>query len=291
MEKEFIGRPPLPLGRGSGGSFLKQIWRLCVGFKDFLWIAIIPFNPRPEEILEPPQVRSDDVDDKQLEQCQRIFDDVESSRVQLEQKARATFTLIAFLVPLLASIFVFLLEQTSLNSNEYKVSVILLLVSSVLLVFGFISIVRAISLKTVEKPFLQSVFDFEKKEFRKYNKAVHARGLLYCASMNQGMNDHISQFVKGAHILSACSIIMFAAGAVSIALAHQPKASSSLTKIEVIGLIAPLTSDLIELRNEMETLNKSNKMLTLNRALEKKIDGIEAKLKDLETSPIHQNIK
>ena len=38
-------------------------------------------------------------------------------------------------------------------------------------------------------------------------KPFRARGLLYCASMNTAINDHIAQFVKGAHMLTAAAVV------------------------------------------------------------------------------------
>jgi hypothetical protein len=65
---------------------------------------------------------------------------------------------------------------------------------------------------------LGAVVEGKKGCFRKYDKALHAQGLLYCATMNTATNDHIAQFVKGAHVLMAFAVITFASGAVATGL-------------------------------------------------------------------------
>jgi len=46
-------------------------------------------------------------------------------------------------------------------------------------------------------------------------ESVRARQwLLYCAAMNEAMNDHIAQFVKGTHILTAAAVIALVVAAI-----------------------------------------------------------------------------
>ena len=44
--------------------------------------------------------------------------------------------------------------------------------------------------------------------FRPYQAAFHAKGLLYCASMNTAMNDHLAQFVRGAHAMTGTAVLI-----------------------------------------------------------------------------------
>jgi hypothetical protein len=89
--------------------------------------------------------------------------------------------------------------------------------SAVCLLLGFISAIRAVGVKENQTLFLDSVLT-EDGQFRKYSEAFRARGLLYCASMNTAMNDHIAQFVKGAHILTAIAVLVLLAAAIPTSL-------------------------------------------------------------------------
>lgn len=70
------------------------------------------------------------------------------------------------------------------------------------MILSLISIIRAVSVQIRESLFIDAVIDTDKETFRTYDRQFHARGLLYCASVNSAMNAHIGQFVRGAHILS-----------------------------------------------------------------------------------------
>src|SRR5215213_9994728 len=79
---------------------------------------------------------------------------------------------------------------------------VVLVIGILLLLSAFISAVRAISIRPRLTLFLDAVVD-EKGQFRKYDSAFHAQGLLFCATYNTTVSNHIAEFVKGAHILTA----------------------------------------------------------------------------------------
>ena len=164
---------------------------------------------------------------------QWIFDQAEERRVNLEQKAQSTFGLMVFLVPLLASLFVFIISRGT-TSSTLIVTLVLVSVSAVFLLLGFISAVRAVAVKESETLFLDSVLT-EDGQFRKYSEAFRARGLLYCASMNTATNDHIAQFVKGAHILTAVAVLVLLVAAVPTSLVFL-RLPSSPAETKIVGL-------------------------------------------------------
>jgi hypothetical protein len=182
-----------------------------------VWQIIVPFNPRPEDITPLPDPdATHEVSESHVEQCQWIFDQAEERRVHLEQKAQSTFGLMVFLVPLLASLFVFIISKGT-TSSTLVFTLVLVGLSAVCLLLGFISAIRAVGVKENQTLFLDSVLT-EDGQFRKYSEAFRARGLLYCASMNTAMNDHIAQFVKGAHILTAIAVLVLLAAAIPTSL-------------------------------------------------------------------------
>ena len=249
MSPKFIADPPLPVKPVLLGKHLRH---LLVSFGWIVWQAVTPFRSRPEAIdgLPEPTVK---VAEAQVKQCQWIFDQAAARRLQLEQKAQSTFGLMLFLVPALASLFVFVVSKSSASHATLWLFTITLLVSSGILLFlGFIAAVRAISVKEFETLYVHSVID-EAGQFREYNEGFHARGLLYCAAMNEAMNDHIAQFVKGAHVLTAAAVIMIVivAAPASYTFSRVPP---SPAETKIVGPVNVSSPDLSSIRDVVARL-------------------------------------
>jgi len=242
----------------------------------------VPFNPRPEPPQNPPSRRT--ISDQQFEQCKALYEGTETDRNFLEGKARATFSVITFLVPLLASAVVFLFAHTSEHAGSRTVALIFISISFAFLIMGFISIARAVSVQVRETLGLGAIIDLPAGELRRYNKIFHARGMLYCASVNAAMNGHIAEFVKGAHILTALAVIaLLIAAMASISL--MPSGSGP-AKTEIVGPVSIASPALNDLKSEIEKLrdNLANDDEFKRRVdtLSSKIDQFAASLKELQ---------
>src|SRR5208337_722753 len=278
MSPRFIAEPPLPVRRGSLKTFFRQ---MLLRFRLIVWQIVVPFNSQPEKIDSLPEPTAE-VTDAHVEQCRWIFDQAEERRVHLEQKAQSTFGLMVFLVPLLASLFVFIISRATTSGTAIRtVTIGLLVVSVILLLLGFISAVRAVSVKATETLFLQSVID-EAGQFLEYNRAFRARGLLYCAAMNQAMNDHLAQFVKGAHILTAAAVVALVVAAVptSVVLSSLP---SSPAQTKIVGPVDVSSPELIAVRDDVANLKQDMvKLLSNSRAAEDDLKLLDAKVGELD---------
>jgi len=282
MSAQFTAKPPPPLWQGSCRDITKYIRLLFHRFMYILYQACIPFKQRPEEPETLP-TSEDNVDAAQLTQCQWIFDQAEARRTHLEQKAQWTFALIIFVVPLLAALFIFLFRDASPNAAGRTAAAVLLCVSAVLLFLGFISAVRAVSVQEREALLLGTVINLNDGHFRPYSKSFHARGLLYCAEMNNAMNDHIAQFVKGAHILTATAVITLSVAAVPAGIAFS-KHTSSPVRAEVVGPISLLSVDLASIRDEITELRKLLATLIKDNTEDDRLKFLEGKMTKLEAS-------
>lgn len=223
---QFTTNPPPPAWKGSRRALSKHVRLLVCSMARILWQTIIPFRHRPEEPQSTDVPGGHKIDDEQVDLCQAIFDQAEVRREHLEKKAQWSFTVVVFLTPLLASIFIFLLRNLPVSTMGYNIAIVPLVISGICLLLGFISIARAISIKERETLFLGAVIDPETRKFRKYNKIFRAKGLLYCAAMNTAMNDHIAQFVKGAHVFLAIAVIVLFFAAVPAGIAYTSHTSS-----------------------------------------------------------------
>jgi hypothetical protein len=274
------------LGRSINSDLWTQVVRIGKGFWRILWQAVVPFDPFPEPPMVPPPAASEP-SDEQVEQCQAIYDEVETSRADLEQKARATFSVVSFLAPLIATVFVFILSQTDAQTGGRMLTIVLVAASFVFLLLGFLSIVRAVSIRSREQLFLGAVIDFTNNQIRVYDKSFRMRGLLYCAAVNQAINDHIAQFVKGAHILTAVAVIILVVAALpaSIALSNLPQRP---TKMEISrpveissATLTPVRDAIATISDEVSTLRSELLAQQRWRELDDRISKIESELEKL----------
>jgi hypothetical protein len=284
MNSQFTAKPPQPVKWGSVAKHLRQMFRR-IGY--IIWQIVVPFKSRPEEIEPFPEPDPKfPVSELHVEQCKWIFDQVEERRVNLEQKAQSTFGLMVFLVPLLASVFVFIISRGT-TSSTLIVTLALVCASAVFLLLGFISAVRAVAVKESETLFLNSVLT-EDGQFRKYSEAFRARGLLYCASMNTATNDHIAQFVKGAHILTSVAVLILLVAAVptSIVFLRLPPSPAETKIVGPVNISSPelsaLRDDIANLTNDIQRLSTNNLSEGEFKLLEENIANLDAKLSKLQ---------
>lgn len=284
MTSQFFAKPPRPI---AWRSIPNYVWRSGHRIGIIIWQILVPFHSSPEDIPALPDPTGE-VTDSQVEQCQWIFDQADARRDHLEQKAQATFGLMVFLVPLIASLFVFVIGKGIASS---KFTLAFLLVSALLLILGFISAVRAVAVKESQTLFLDAVIDKE-GQLKPANASDRARGLLYCASMNTAMNDHIAQFVKGAHIFTGAAVfaLLFAAIPMTVAFSRIPASSPVQTKI--VGTVDVSSADLTSLRADVAALKKDVEKLSIVtptqeqfKLLEEKVQRLEVRLSRMQMSP------
>lgn len=280
MNSQFVAKPPSHIGWRSFPKHFKHLWQ---SVKYILWQIVVPFNPRPDEIEPFPEPDPEiAVAESHVKQCQWIFDQAETRRANLEQKAQSTFALMLFLVPLLASFFVFVIGKGT-TSTTLALTLVLTTLSAVFLLLAFVSAVRAVAVKGGETLFLNSVIH-ESGQFRKYSEGFHARGLLYCASMNTAMNDHIAQFVKGAHVLSAASVLLLLVAAIPTSSVFL-RLPAPPTQTQIVGPVSLSFPELTALRDDVASLKQDVQKLSNGKVSEdqfkllgRKVDNLEAKL-------------
>ena len=173
---------------------------------------LIPYESGPTVPKKELPEEAGDVTDEQLMQCQSIFDDSEARRAHIEQKAQWLFTSIAFLMPALGSVLVFLMRNPEFRAQGCSLSLFILLAAACLLILCFISASRAMAVRAREILHVHAVVDKQTGAFLEYRRSFHAQGLLYCATMNTATNDHIAQFVRSAQVLLTTAVVLFVLG-------------------------------------------------------------------------------
>jgi hypothetical protein len=218
-------------------------------FIDIILQPFVSYESGPRDPAPLPE-NAGEATEEQLAQCQAIFDQSEARRAHIEQKAQWAFTVIAFLLPSLASVLVFLIRDPALQAANRTPSLVLLSVSACLLLLSFVSALRALAIRGSQILHLGAIIDGENGNFRNYDRAFHAQGLLYCATMNTATNDHIAQFVKGAHVLVAFAVVTFASGAVATGLQLTARPAPPI-RAEVVGTVSLSPTDLSGLHSDI----------------------------------------
>ena len=228
MRSKFLaGRiEPVPVRQ-----LLKAAGKSAAIFGQVLIQPLVPYQSVPQEPERTLPKQDDEPSDEQIAQCQIIFDRCEERCVHIEKKAQWTFTAFALVVPALASVLAFLFRDTA-----FGIAKCTLLLSACLLILSFISAARAIAIHPRQDLFIHSVLNEGSGTFRKYDKKFHALGLLHCAIRNTATNDHIAQFVKGAHILLTAAIIGFVLGVGVIGFGMSAHMATP-TKTEIVGAV------------------------------------------------------
>ena len=135
----------------------------------------------------------------------------------------------------------------------------IVVIAGVLLLLGFICALRGVSVSRRETLFLNAVLNAD-GQFRKYDAAFRARGLLYCASMNTAMNDHIANFVKAAHIFSAMAVVLFVLAAVPTSLGFSGR-RATLVDAKIVTPVALTSRELSDLGAQVASLRSDLAML------------------------------
>ena len=80
----------------------------------------------------------------------------------------------------------------------------------------------------------------------------HSRGLLYCAAVNEAMNDHIAQFVfKETHVLTAAAVhtaVVLAAVPTGFAFSGIP---ASPAEMKLVGPVNVSSVEVLALRDKV----------------------------------------
>jgi hypothetical protein len=280
MRNRFFADPPKAIGwRGILGHLGLSIKRLLVQ----VWQIVVFFEGEPKDIEPFPESDQIHIGEPTVKQCQWIFDQTEQRRNQLEQKAQSTFSLMLFLVPVLISAFVFIAGKIR-DGFLRDLTIVLVGLSGLFILLAFIAAIRAVNVKSNQTLSLPSVIQ-PSGEFRVYSESFHAKGLLYCASMNTATNDHLAQFVRGAHSMTVIAVLLVIVAAVptSFTAATQP---AEVTRTAIVGTvqIEPPPAQ------PVQTLQEENaKLKARSQLIEQRLAVLEKMVAERESSSPDRN--
>lgn len=98
--------------------------------------------------------------------------------------------------------------------------------------------------------------------------------------MNTAMNDHIAQFVKGAHILSAAAVLTLLIAAIpSIKLFTIP---ATPVQTQIVGPVSLSLPELTALRNDVDGIKNDIQKLSTSKVSQRDFRMLEDKVGELQ---------
>lgn len=267
---------PLDTWGSAGHSVRVELLRAIRGLKQIIFYTITPRVARPKSPPDPPDPDGE-LTEETLAQCKAIYDEVDAVRQHLDEKARSTFAVIAFLAPLLVAVFVFLFAHLKGGRVTEPLAVALALTAFALLVLGFIGTARALAIQSREILFLESVIDPAVPAIRPYDRARHAKGLLYCASMNASINEHIAQCVRSAHVLTTLAVIVAIAAAVPATWLLMT-GGEPITKAEIVKPVAVTDASKTSIEKSVKQVSATLSTMEGDLAQAEQLQATEARL-------------
>ncbi len=268
MRNQFFAEPPKAVGwRSTPGHLIHLVKSIAIQ----VWQVFLPFEAEPETIPDFPETTQGiNNAEATLKQCQWIFDQAEQRRNQLEQKAQSTFSLMVFLVPILSSVFIYVVSKA--KTGFFREIVIgLIFLAGLFVLLGFISAIRAIGVKSNQTLSLDLVID-SNGVFLPYEEFRHAKGLLYCASINTAKNDHLAQFVRGTHSMTAIAVLFVILAAIPTSFTVVTQ-TGDIARTTIVGtvVVSPASS-----QSNQVTQDENAKLSERIRLLESRVALMES---------------
>jgi len=209
----------------------------------------------------------------QVDLCRLIYDGEEHRREKIEEKSIAALSVAALLTPLIVSAVVYLTSSSRFVASEQKVVLVIYSLSFLSLLVAFIASVRATGIRAQSTLHIHSVIDPNTKAVKEYTPDYFGRGLLFCASTNAAVNDHIADFVRAAQVFLTLAVFFLVIGAVPLAFTSHSKTEAQdisraiQAESEALTKISESTAKTAEALNQLAAdrrgLNKTEEQVSV----------------------------
>jgi hypothetical protein len=222
------------------------------------------------------------IQNEQVELCRLVYDTEEHRLEKLEAKSTAVLSLMAVLTPLLVSAAVYIASSSGFAAKERKFALVLCTLSFLLLLIAFIASVRANLIRARPSLHIHSVIDPKTDVIKPFNSDYFGRGLLWCASVNSAVNDHIADFVRAAQLFVVFSVILLVFAAAPVLVMLKPAAKPQ----EITGTVQVQSAALQEISGSMTKTSDALAQLEKDRGrmeeIERNLSALQIKIAELE---------
>jgi hypothetical protein len=218
---------------GPSRYFAKRPGRRPLSLKTFKRLGAIfwhlfcqTLSSYDSSLPEVPALTRDDpkgcIQKEQVELCRLVYDTEEHRREKLEEKSTAALSLVAVLTPFIVSAAVYMASSSGFGFRERGFALVAYALSFLSLLVAFIASVRANGIRERPSLHIHSVIGPETGVIKEFSPDYFGRGLLWCASVNSAVNDHIADFVRAAQMFLVFSVMFLVFGAVPLVFVLHP---------------------------------------------------------------------
>jgi hypothetical protein len=232
--------------------------------------TLASYDPNPPELTA---LTSDNpkgsIQREQIELCRLVYDTEEHRHEKVEEKATATLSLVAALTPFIVSAVVYMATSSAFSARERGFALVIFALSFLSLLIAFIASVRATGIRAVKSLHIHSVIDPETDVIKAFNPDSFGRGLLWCASVNSAVNDHIADFVRAAQMFLVFSVILLVFAAAPVLVMLKPTSQPQ----EITGNVKVQSAALQEISGSMTKTSDALTQLEKDRAQIERMEG------------------
>lgn len=241
------------------------------------------YDPNPPELTA---LTSDNpkgsIQKEQVELCRLVYDTEEHRHEKLEEKSTATFSLLAAITPFIVSAVVYMATSSAFAAGERRFALVIFALSFVSLLIAFLASVRATGIRAVTSLHIHSVIDPKTDFIKPFNPDYFGRGLLWCASVNSAVNDHIADFVRAAQVFLVFSVILLVFAAAPVLVILKPTAKPQ----EIRGTVQVQSAALQEISGSISKTSDALTQLEKDRVrmeeVERDLSALQVKIAELE---------
>lgn len=219
---------------------------------------------------------------EQVELCRLVYDTEEHRREKLEEKSTAALSLVAVLTPFIVSAAVYMASSSGFAVRERGFALVIYALSFLSLLIAFIASVRATGIRARPSLHIHSVIGPETDVIKEFSPDYFGRGLLWCASVNSAVNDHIADFVRAAQMFLVFSVIFLVFGAVPLVFLLHPDSEPQDLKKAVQAESAALQQISVSISRAADASTQLEKDRAQIEKIEGDLSALRSKVAELE---------
>ena len=188
----------------------------------------------------------------------------------------------AVLTPFIVSAAVYMASSSGFGVRERGFALVVCALSFLSLLIAFTASVRATGIRARPSLYIHSVIGPETDVIKEFSPDYFGRGLLWCASVNSAVNDHIADFVRAAQMFLVFSVMFLVFGAVPLVFVLHPDSEPQDIKKALQVESAALQQISVSISRAAEASTQLEKDRARIEKMEADLSALRSKVAELE---------
>ena len=282
---EYLGSKPqrLPYTKLLSAAYLKiLLWKSLHSLRQpFLLFNSIPINPK--DLPDPGPGAS--LSEEHLDFAKKSEMEANKRHEILEQKADKILGVLVFVTPLYLSVVTYVLHLTDKTS---VLTVVLFSLTGACVIAGFVAALRAAAIRYHQKLGIGAIFDASTGTWLPLPREKMVRGLMYCATWNEAINDHVADFVNAARLYAAIAMVSLVCASLTVLGSKVPSDSQAIALQSITNAVGNLSHSVDSLKMQIQI---SQKTIASSVQSDSKPNGINTLVHAAPASKRHRGCK